>query len=51
MATIGLFRLLRPAAWANNDEVRMELGTWKAAEWQALLEPTLGDEPTRLAYD
>jgi hypothetical protein len=29
----------------------MDLGTWKAAEWQALLEPTLGDEPTRLAYD
>jgi predicted metal-binding protein len=29
----------------------MELGTWKTAEWQALLEPTLGDEPTRLAYD
>ena len=29
----------------------MELGTWKAEEWQALLEPTLCDEPTRLTYD
>jgi len=29
----------------------MELGTWKAAEWQALLEPTLCDESTRVAYD
>jgi hypothetical protein len=29
----------------------MELGTWKAEEWQALLDPTLCDEPTRLAYN
>jgi predicted metal-binding protein len=29
----------------------MHLGTWNTPEWQALLEPTLGDEPTRLAYD
>jgi hypothetical protein len=29
----------------------MELGTWNAAEWQALLDPTLCDEPTRLAYN
>jgi len=29
----------------------MHLGTWNAPKWQALLEPTLGDEPTRLAYD
>lgn len=28
-----------------------DLGTWHAAEWQALLEPTLSDESTRLAYD
>ena len=27
------------------------LGTWKADRWKALLEPTLCDEPTRLAYD
>ncbi len=27
------------------------LGTWNAPEWGALLEPTLCDEPTRLAYD
>jgi len=27
------------------------LGTWSGPEWQALLEPTLCDEPTRLAYD
>ena len=25
--------------------------SWKADEWQALLAPTLCDEPTRLAYD
>lgn len=29
----------------------MRLGTWNAPEWQARLEPTLCDEPTRLAYD
>lgn len=29
----------------------MRLGTWNTPEWQALLGPTLGDEPTRLAYD
>jgi hypothetical protein len=28
-----------------------QLGTWKAEEWQSLLEPALCDEPTRLAYD
>jgi predicted metal-binding protein len=27
------------------------LGTWAAPEWRALLEPTLCDETTRLAYD
>ena len=27
------------------------LGTWSAPAWRALLEPTLCDEPTRLAYD
>jgi predicted metal-binding protein len=29
----------------------MALGTWQAADWQPLLQPTLCDEPTRLAYD
>jgi predicted metal-binding protein len=29
----------------------MSLGTWNAPECRALLEPTLCDEPTRLAYD
>jgi predicted metal-binding protein len=28
-----------------------QLGTWQAAEWVPLLEPTLADERTRLAYD
>jgi hypothetical protein len=28
-----------------------ELGTWDGAMWAPLLEPTLADEPTRLAYD
>jgi predicted metal-binding protein len=27
------------------------LGTWEAAEWQPLLEPTMADEATRKAYD
>jgi predicted metal-binding protein len=27
------------------------MGTWNAPEWGVLLEPTLCDEPTRLAYD
>ena len=27
------------------------LRTWSAPEWRPLLEPTLCDEPTRLAYD
>jgi predicted metal-binding protein len=27
------------------------LGTWSAPEWRPLLEPTLCDETTRLAYD
>lgn len=26
------------------------LGTWKSAEWQEVIAPTLGDEKTRLAY-
>jgi hypothetical protein len=26
-------------------------GTWRAAEWQERLAPTLADEGTRLAYD
>ena len=29
----------------------MHLGTWSAPEWRSLLEPTLCDESTRLAYD
>jgi predicted metal-binding protein len=32
-------------------QTHMELKTWSAAEWQPLLEPTLCDEATRLAYD
>ena len=27
------------------------LGTWKGGEWPKWLEPTMADEPTRLAYD
>jgi predicted metal-binding protein len=29
----------------------MALGTWKLPAWETLLQPTLCDEPTRLAYD
>ena len=32
-------------------DTHMQLGTWSRPEWQALLEPTLADEPTRIAYD
>jgi len=32
-------------------QTHMDLGTWRAAEYHALLELTLYDEPTRLAYD
>ena len=28
-----------------------KLGTWQAKEWDKLIEPTLSDEETRLAYD
>ena len=27
------------------------LGTWKSAEWQAITDPTMNDEKTRLAYN
>lgn len=27
------------------------LGTWKSPEWKGLIEPTITDEKTRLAYD
>jgi hypothetical protein len=29
----------------------MHLGTWSGPEWRGLLDPILGDEATRLAYD
>ena len=32
-------------------EMHTSLGTWEAAEWQPLLEPTMADETTRKAYD
>ena len=28
-----------------------KLGTWASPEWQELIQPTLVDEKTRLAYD
>ncbi len=28
-----------------------ELGTWKSAQWQDLIEPVMCDKETRLAYD
>lgn len=27
------------------------LGTWESAEWQEIIEPTMADEPIRLAYN
>jgi len=29
----------------------MMLGTWSSPEWKELIQPTLADEKTRLAYD
>ncbi|MBN1685655.1 MAG: CGGC domain-containing protein [Spirochaetales bacterium] len=31
--------------------VHEKMETWKSAEWQAIIEPTLNDQETRLAYD
>jgi predicted metal-binding protein len=28
-----------------------QLGTWRSPEWEKIIEPTLTDEKTRLAYD
>jgi predicted metal-binding protein len=28
-----------------------QLGTWEGKEWQEIIQPTLADEKTRLAYD
>ncbi|MDY0019781.1 MAG: CGGC domain-containing protein, partial [Anaerolineae bacterium] len=28
-----------------------KLGTWETAEWKEIIQPTLTDEETRLAYD
>ena len=32
-------------------KTHLALGTWAGNEWQSLLEPTVGDEANRLAYD
>ena len=32
-------------------KIHKALGTWDAPEWKDLIEPTLADEKTRLAYD
>jgi predicted metal-binding protein len=32
-------------------DMHSSLGTWKAAEWQSFVEPTMADEATRKAYD
>jgi len=31
--------------------VHEQLKTWESPQWQALIQPTLADEPTRIAYD
>lgn len=31
--------------------IHSKLKTWKSPEWEALIQPTLADEKTRLAYD
>lgn len=35
----------------NYYTTHLELGTWDSAEWQTLIQPTVVDEKTRLAYD
>jgi len=35
----------------NYHDTHARLGTWSSPEWQELLQPTLADEKTRLAYD
>lgn len=32
-------------------ETHTKLGTWNSAKWQEIIEPTLADEKTRLAYN
>ena len=32
-------------------ETHMELGTWDSLKWQEIIQPTLADERTRLAYN
>ena len=32
-------------------DVHGPLGTWESAEWQEIIQPTMADEATRLAYD
>ena len=32
-------------------DMHMELGTWDAPRWKAIIQPTLADRETRLAYD
>lgn len=32
-------------------DMHTSLGTWNRPEWQALVEPSMADEPTRRAYD
>ena len=45
------------SSWARTRSRRSHFlthdhcGTWQAAEWKPLLQATLADEPTRLAYD
>ena len=37
-----------PQKYVDNHE---KLGTWKSAEWQEILQPTLVNEKTRIAYN
>ncbi|MBC8486673.1 MAG: CGGC domain-containing protein [Bacteroidetes bacterium] len=32
-------------------DVHTKLGTWESSEWKELIQPTLSDEKTRLAYN
>ena len=32
-------------------DTHQKLGTWEDGEWQEIIQPTLADGPTRLAYD
>lgn len=46
---LGIVYFSKPAD--SETERSIKLGTWDTPEWQKLIEPSLADKDTRLAYD